>query len=155
MISVVCFPVVSALWQNKHKIFTTNQESSKWCCTESQRGNGFRVYFFATEVWLYFNWNLFFFVKMCILAHYLNYFWIATMAYSSYVTSCINLQNSIICVKIMSITQFNNLTFSSTIVVLKGTLLLDILVFRLFISSRNLMFIKFSHKKKYFEVSAF
>jgi len=45
MISVVCFLVISALWQNKHKIFTANQESSKWCCTESQRGNGFKIFF--------------------------------------------------------------------------------------------------------------
>lgn len=124
MISVVCFLVISALWQNKHKIFATNQESSKWCCTESQRGNGFKVCFFILKGWLYLNCSLFFFTKMCILAHYLNYFWNATIPYSSYVTSCINLQNSVISVRIMNITQFNHLTFSSTRVVLKGTLLL-------------------------------
>lgn len=124
MISIVCFLVISALWQNKHKIFTTNQESSKWCCTESQRGNGFKVCFFTLKDWLYLNCNLLFFIKLCILAHYLNYFWNITIAYPSYVTSCINLQNSIICVRIMNIAQFNHLTFSSTVVVLKGTFLL-------------------------------
>lgn len=74
--------------------------------------------FFTLKGWLYLNYNLLFFIKMCILAHYLNYFWNATIAYSSYVTNCINLQNYIICVRIMNIIQFNNLTFPSTIVVL-------------------------------------
>lgn len=43
----------------------------------------------------------------------------------SYITCCIYLQNSLMSVRIIYITQFHHLAFAATIAVLKGTLLLD------------------------------